>query len=108
MKTITEFRPADRYVYDFGACSVSKGFAQVDTSQDAHYFGMWANPTHLVIVCYCEGDVTTQAADTKEEFIKELRAIQANENAGFKGIDCMMHEPLEKAFKALGLEGMLH
>ena len=38
MKITREFAPADRYVYDFGLCSYEKGWAQVDTAQDASYF----------------------------------------------------------------------
>ena len=39
MKITREFAPADRYVYDFGLCSYKNGCAQVDTAQDASYFG---------------------------------------------------------------------
>ena len=45
MKITREFCPGDRYVYDFGLCTYEKGWAQVDTAQDASYFGTWANPT---------------------------------------------------------------
>ena len=49
MKITREFGPGDRYVYDFGLCSYENGWAQVDTAQDASYFGTWANPTRLMI-----------------------------------------------------------
>ncbi len=39
MKITREFAPADRYTYDFGLCSYENGWAQVDTAQDASYFG---------------------------------------------------------------------
>ena len=58
MKITREFCPGDRYVYDFGLCSYENGWAQVDTAQDASYFGTWANPTRLMIFSYCEGDTT--------------------------------------------------
>ena len=38
MKITREFCPADRYTYDFGLRSYEKGWAQVDTAQDASYF----------------------------------------------------------------------
>ena len=38
MKITREFCPGDRYLYDFGLCSYKKGWAQVDTAQDASYF----------------------------------------------------------------------
>lgn len=108
MKTITDFKPADRYVYDMGICSSGKGFAQVDTSQDAHYFGTWANPTTLQIVCYCEGDVTLQTAETKWEFIETILKLVTWEHYTFKGIDPMCNESIEKGFRELGLGNLLH
>ena len=39
MKITREFCPGDRYTYDFGHCSYENGWAQVDTAQDASYFG---------------------------------------------------------------------
>jgi len=111
MKTIHEFQPADRYTYDFGVCSSSKGFAQVDTGQDASYFGTWANPTSLQIICYCEGDVTLQTADDKDEFIAAIRKLKTwNEDSGhrFIGIDPMLNAEIEGAFKKLGLGDLLH
>jgi hypothetical protein len=53
MKITREFAPADRYLYDFGLCSNASSWAQVDTAQDASYFGTWANPTWLPISNYC-------------------------------------------------------
>ena len=47
----------ERYHFDFGECSHHLGYAQVDTSQDAPYFGIWTNPTTLTTVSYIEGDV---------------------------------------------------
>ncbi len=60
MKIVREFAQADRYVYDFGSCSYANGFAQIDTRQDASYFGTWCSPERRMIVNYCEGDVTIQ------------------------------------------------
>jgi len=111
MKTIREFRPADRYVYDFGVCSTKHGFAQVDTSQDASYYGTWANPEKLMIVCYCEGDVTIQTAQNIEEFVAELRNIEAwnHENGHiFKGIDPGSNEEIAAKFRDIGLDRLLY
>lgn len=111
MKTERKFLPADRYVYDFGPCSVKNGFAQIDTSQDASYFGTWANPQTLVIVSYCEGDVTIQTADNAQEFANELRNIKAwndNNDHTFKGIDPGLNSDIESAFASLGLDDLLH
>lgn len=111
MKTTTEFCPADRYAYDFGICSAENGFAQMDTGQDAWYFGMWANPTKLAILSYVEGDVTLREAESTKEFVAEIRGIrQWNEENGngFKGIDPMGNEDIEARFRALGLGDLLH
>ena len=67
MKVTREFCPGDRYTYDFGSCCYEKGWAQVDTAQDASYFGTWANPTRLMIFSYCEGDTTLREAGSPEE-----------------------------------------
>ena len=55
MKTTREFAPADRYIYDFGLCSYENGWAQVDTAQDAAYFGTWANPARVLIFRHVSG-----------------------------------------------------
>jgi len=47
MKIIREFCPGNRCTYDFGLCSNEKSWAQVDTAQDASYFGTWAKPARL-------------------------------------------------------------
>ena len=73
MKITREFCPGDRYIYDFGLCTYEKGWAQVDTAQDASYFGTWANPTRLMIFSYCKGDTTLKEAASPEEFVAELR-----------------------------------
>ena len=65
MKITHEFCPGDRYTYDFGLCSFENGWAQIDTAQDASYFGTWANPTRLMIFSYCEGDTTLKEAASR-------------------------------------------
>jgi hypothetical protein len=81
MKIIREFCPNDLYIYDFGLCSCENGRVQVDTTQDASYFGTWANPIRLMIFSYCEGDTTLKAAASPEEFAVELREIDAGNRA---------------------------
>lgn len=111
MKTIKTFMDLDRYYYDFGMCSTKNGFAQVDTSQDASYYGTWANPEKLVIVSYCEGDVTIQTAKTIEEFVSGLyTVVNWNRDNGhhFYGIDPGLNESLAKRFQSIGLNDLLH
>lgn len=111
MKTTRDFAPGDRYAYDFGLCSSANGFAQVDTSQDASYYGTWANPFRMVIFSYCEGDLCLQEAETPEEFVSELLGIKKwNEENGhrFMGIDPGFREDLKLKFVDLGLGDLLH
>ena len=111
MKIIREFCPGDRYVYDFGLCSSANGWAQVDTAQDAAWFGTWANPTRLMIFRYCEGDTTLKEAASPEEFAGELREIDAWNRAHGYGparIDPGFDPAMKAAFEGLGLVDMLH
>ena len=106
-----DFAPGDRYVYDLGLCSAKNGFAQVDTEQDASYYGTWANPFKLIIFSYCEGDCTLQQAESKDEFRDAVQKIKAwNEKNGWKfsGIDCGLKDELEREFINLGLKDLLH
>jgi hypothetical protein len=111
MKITHEFCPGDRYTYDFGFCSYEKGWAQVDTAQDASYFGTWANPTRLMIFSYCEGDTTLKEAASREEFAAELREIDAWNRAHGYGparIDPGFDPAMKAAFEGLGLADILH
>jgi hypothetical protein len=111
MKITHEFCPGDRYTYDFGLCSYEKGRAQVDTAQDASYFGTWANPTRLMIFSYCEGDTTLKEAASPEEFAAELREIdQWNRAQGYSParIDPGFDPAMKAAFEALALTYILH
>jgi hypothetical protein len=111
MEKIREFNPTDRYIYDFDLCTTSKGYAQVDTEQDAHYYGTWANPFDLIVISYCEGDVCISKAANEQEFIDELNAIkQWNIDNGwrFKGIDPGFNEALKNRFIELGLSDLLY
>ncbi len=110
MKVIKEFNPCDRYVFDFDICAISKGWAQVDTSQDASYFGTWANPKSLEVVSYTEGDIVSKKCDNKQEFIDELNSIKKwnNENGYSFAIDPGLQCDIEKEFINLGLSHLLH
>lgn len=111
MQTIREFAPADRYVYDFGVCSYSNGFAQVDTSQDASYFGTWCSPSRRMIVSYCEGDVTTQICESDAEFVAALQQIDdwnVSQGHGHARIDPGLDPAFRDVFAAIGVESLLH
>jgi hypothetical protein len=100
----------DRYKYDY-VCTGSEGWAQVDTSQDASYFGTWANPFTGQIVSFTEGDVTIQTAENSRDFIRGmLRLIAWNIAGGYwKGIDPGWYpEAIALRFTQLGLGMHLH
>ncbi|MBN2053275.1 hypothetical protein JW905_00040 [bacterium] len=111
MKIERSFKSIDRYYFDVGHCSYSRGWAQVDTGQDAWYFGTWANPARRMIVNYCEGDITIKTAETDDEFCAALREIKEwndEQGHGFKGIDPGFNVLLRELFVNLGLEDLLH
>lgn len=111
--TIRTFRQTTRYEFDGGECTVSNGWAQLDTSQDAHYYGTWASPGELAILSYVEGDITLSLCDSREEFVAIIRSIAefADElGYGPLGIDPGRNHnnPVARAFVGLGLGDLLH
>lgn len=102
-----EFAEADRYRYDLNECA---DFAQVDTSQDAAWFGIWACPVRRVIFSYCEGDCSTVTADTPEEFCAEILKVRdfADRVGKFYGIDPGLSPAKREAWEAIGLGDLLH
>ncbi len=102
----------DRYRYDWGRCSYANGWAQIDTRQDASYYGTWTNPERREIFNYCEGDLCLTRCDTDEEYIAAVRetADWNRERDYWLGIDpgnpgntCD-----RAAFERLGLGDLLH
>jgi hypothetical protein len=107
MKRKDSFHPnGERYELDFGECSHRKGFAQIDTRQDAWYYGTWANPETLRIVQFAEGDLSVMDFDSPEEFTTYLR--ETAEYEWFIGIDPMTVPSIEDGFARLGLADLLH
>ena len=96
----------NRYNYDWKL----KGYSQVDTKQDAWYYGHWANPFKFRLIGYVEGDVTIQTAQNKEEFIDLMRSTAKwfKDNDDELKIDCLLNEKQEQAWKELGLVDLLH
>lgn len=114
MTTERKFLPLGRYHFDLGPCSIGAGFAQVDTRQDASYFGQWVSPFSRELVSYCEGDVTRQRCETDAEFVQAVRELESwtNENGyGPMRIDpgCSgLSHGLRHQFERLGLGDLLH
>lgn len=108
MKTETWFMDADRYVFDMNLCPYSKGWAQLDSRQDASYYGHWINAEKRQIVSYCEGDVTKITFDNDDEMVAWVQSFKDNENLGFKGIDPGFGEVMKSMLIAHGLGPYLH
>ncbi len=86
------------------------GWAQVDTAQDASWFGTWASPSERTILNFAEGDVTRTICETDEEFAAALGEINRwNREHGYGSvrIDSGFDPALKGAFKAVGLGDML-
>lgn len=98
----------DRYAFD-RCFTPDRGYAQIDTSQDAAYFGTWASPSERKIITYAEGDVTYQTAENDQEFAEAIRSLwEWNRERGFLfGIDPGGSGKLVEEFKALGLGELL-
>jgi hypothetical protein len=112
MQIIRDFCPSDRYTYDFGLCSITNGWAQIDTSQDASYYGQWISPTKRAILCYCEGDVILTKCESDAELVEEMHKMRAwNDRPGghtFMGIDPGFNATLKSDLISCGLESFLH
>ena len=110
-KTRSHDLVGDRYKYDFGKCTYAKGWAQVDSKQDASYYGTWCNPTTFELMSYCEGDVTHTQCDNAAEFVAEVRELADwNKERGYwLGIDAGLADgDMRPRFIQLGLEDLMH
>ena len=105
-----EFAPADRYLYDFRVLTYAKGWAQVDTKNDAGYYGTWTNPDERKIFNYCEGDVTLTVCGTDDEYRQAVgEMVKWNQDNGYwLGIDPGLMPEFREKFVRLGLAQFLH
>jgi len=101
---------ADRYRWDDQLTS-GNGYAQIDSEQDAFYYGAWCSPFDRKVVTYAEGDLTTATADTDDEFVAYIRRMdEASQKTGRGAlrIDPWFSEALRERFEQLGLGDLLH
>jgi hypothetical protein len=111
MEIVLSFEPmGDRYKFDFRKCKPIDGWAQLDTKQDASYYGNWVNPLTLELASYCEGDVTHTKCADEGEFIHVLAECLAwhKEREYFIGIDGMCNDAIKTSLTRLGFEDALH
>jgi hypothetical protein len=98
-----------RYFYDQKLI----GWCQVDTCEDASYYGNWANINTLELFSYAEGDTCHTRCETVEEFVSEIRDfLDFCKRAGMKfyGIDPgPNHTPeIMKPWIDAGLDHLIH
>lgn len=67
------FMPDERYMVDFADDFTEAGWLQFDTDQDAHYFGVWVNPSKLLTLNYCEGDWTLVECSDVQHYNAEIQ-----------------------------------
>lgn len=111
MKVERSFQEADRYLFDFKLCTYAKGWAQLDTAQDAWYFGNWVNPTERKLVSYAEGDMAITTCETDEEFataVREACEWHRQRDGRLGRIDPGLDPAMKATFEALGLGDCLH
>lgn len=100
----------DRYQHDVKR-NRSTGWAQVDTYQDASYFGVWTNPTTHEIFTYCEGDLCLEQCDDDADYIRALRAaleFYDDKPHFITRIDAKFAPELAERFIALGFADRIH
>ena len=106
----TGFTPdGDRYIFDW-LCRPDKGWAQLDTGQDAWYFGIWINPLTLEYVSHIEGDRTHIQYDSEQEFQREIQeCLDWHHSHGWNPhIDGMCNPAIIAAFERLGFKQWMH
>lgn len=110
LKTENHIHCADRYIFDFNLCTISKGYAQFDTASDASYHGIWSNPTERTTITFIEGDVIKVVCDNDSEYTEYLNGLAQwyMDNDEYKGIDCGFDEDLKVKFASLDLQGLLY
>lgn len=92
--------------YEIDALLCPAGWAQLDSPEDASWYGIWAHPKHRTVVSFCEGDITRAHADTDEEFCAEVRRHHRfHQQEGGIRIDPGNGD--RKAWEALGLADLL-
>lgn len=100
----------DRFQFDLRECRPRDGWAQLDTKQDADYYGNWVNPLTLELISYAEGDVTHTKCKDEDDFIQALRECIAwhKERDYFIGIDPLGNPDIQLALVGLNFGQFIH
>lgn len=104
------FLPTDRYDVE-RRLGLANGWLQIDTPQDAPYFGQWTNPTTREIYSYTEGDHARVTCQNDLAYAHQI--VQGAEwslkHCGKKAlVDSNGHMDVIARFTALGLQEFIH
>ena len=69
------FIHGDRYQFDFDDAFRGQGWQQLDTVDDAAWFGIWTNRDRLQVFTFAEGDASLITAPTPEAYNLEVQVI---------------------------------
>ena len=99
-----------RGYFDCEECSYALGWCQVDTLQDASYYGTWANPYTFQIVNYCEGDITRTNCDNQAEFMIAMLDLKTwNDSAGWGcKVDPGLSQKMTEKWSSIGMNWFLY
>jgi len=79
----THIPDINRYALD--TILIPENYHQLDTEQDAEWYGVWISPTELKLVEYAEGDLTETTFENVAEAIWQILAHR--EMLGYLHID---------------------
>ncbi len=75
---------ATRYAFDFAHIRKGGDWYQIDTEQDASYYGTWCNPAERRIVLFTEGDICELVCLAPSVYLAEVaRIVQWNVEQGY-------------------------
>jgi hypothetical protein len=104
---------ADRSKFD-KKLNDETGWAQIDTDQDASYYGVWTSPGERAIFSYTEGDTNLETAETDAEYREALVRCLAwhrarNPRYGLIDVKILpVSHPIRDKLVELGLAASLH
>ena len=97
-----------RYIFDN---RLPSDYAQLDTSEDASWYGNWASAQRLTFISYAEGDCVITKCETVEEFKEEFKSfLSFCDRIGYEflGIDPGWLSPNKDQWHKIGLNEFLH
>ena len=97
-----------RYVFDRSLIPTGE-WGQMDTAQDAWYYGMWTSPAERRVIEFAEGDISDTVCTTDREYVDAVRAAVEfhQRNESWKWID-PWRDAVRDSLEKLGLGNLLH